>query len=102
MSSVPNFIRIFALTSAIVSTAANIPTESDCVNFANLTFDLVNVAEYHKYFHDQSTLTLSQAGTYTGPDGIAGLTVTLISHIFQSCTMILFHRYTVVRGENRH
>ena len=38
--------------------------------FLQLEFDLFNYDAYDTYFDETSTLTLAQAGTYTGPDGI--------------------------------
>ena len=38
--------------------------------FLQMNFDIFNYEEYNTYFDNSSTLILTQAGVYTGPDNI--------------------------------
>jgi len=53
----------------LVSGAVTGPTE--CMSgFLGLNFSPSNFARYPEYFHDDSTITLAQAGTFQGPSAI--------------------------------
>eukprot|EP00656_Telonema_subtile_P048721 TRINITY_DN5880_c0_g1_i2.p1 TRINITY_DN5880_c0_g1~~TRINITY_DN5880_c0_g1_i2.p1 ORF type:complete len:385 (+),score=49.41 TRINITY_DN5880_c0_g1_i2:182-1336(+) len=59
------FVFLFSLPSTPASPV------SQCEDFGDLDFDLRKTENYDKWFDDNTTMTLAQAGVYVGAEGIA-------------------------------